>query len=115
MIGVDNCSEVLVKAKNSNNSDRDVVIADALNLPFRLAFTYLFLSINIRRKDIADAILSVSVLHHFSTLKRRKRAIQQICNIMSPQSKIICYVWAKEQPYGEFGSQDVLVPWNVRV
>lgn len=35
MIGVDNCSEVLIKAKNSNNSDRETIIADALNLPFR--------------------------------------------------------------------------------
>lgn len=35
MIGVDNCSEVLIKAKNSNNSDREVIIGDALRLPFR--------------------------------------------------------------------------------
>lgn len=35
MIGVDNCSEVLLKAKNSSHSSREVVIGDALNLPFR--------------------------------------------------------------------------------
>lgn len=35
MIGVDNCSEVLLKAKSSNHSSREVVIGDALNLPFR--------------------------------------------------------------------------------
>ncbi|KAI6176739.1 Methyltransferase domain protein [Aphelenchoides bicaudatus] len=97
-IGIDSCSEVLLKAKNNGNS-REAIIGDAMNLPFR--------------KDIADAILSVSVLHHFSTLKRRKRAIQQISKIMKSQSVLMCYVWALEQPYGEFGSQDVLVPWNM--
>ncbi|KAI6187884.1 putative methyltransferase KIAA1456 [Aphelenchoides besseyi] len=98
-IGLDNCSEVLVKAKNTNNANGDIVIGDALNLPFR--------------KDIADAVLCVSVLHHFSTSKRRKRVLQQISDVLAPRASVIIYVWAKEQPYGEFESQDVLVPWNM--
>ncbi|KAI6214857.1 hypothetical protein M3Y94_00317700 [Aphelenchoides besseyi] len=98
-IGIDNCSEVLVKAKNTNNVNGDIVIGDALNLPFR--------------KDIADAVLCVSVLHHFSTSKRRKRVLQQISDVLAPRASVIIYVWAKEQPYGEFESQDVLVPWNM--
>jgi SAM-dependent methyltransferase len=99
MIGVDNCSEVLVKSKKSTHFPRDSIIGDALKLPFR--------------KDIANGVLSVSVLHHFSTLKRRKQAIQQISNIMAPNGRAIIYVWAKEQPYGTFTSQDLLVPWNM--
>lgn len=39
--------------------------------------------------------------------------MQELGRIMASQATIICYVWAKEQPYGEFGSQDVLVPWNM--
>jgi hypothetical protein len=36
-----------------------------------------------------------------------------MANVMAPRSTILFYVWALEQPYGEFGSQDVLVPWNM--
>ncbi|KAI6241565.1 Methyltransferase domain protein [Aphelenchoides fujianensis] len=99
MIGVDTCAEVLLGARNTNNLNGDMVIGDAMNLPFR--------------KDIADAVLCVSVLHHFSTTKRRKRVVQQIADVMAPHASAIIYVWAKEQPYGEFGAQDVLVPWNM--
>lgn len=35
-------------------------------------------------------------------------ALKNTCN-----SQILIYVWAKEQPFAKFPSQDVLVPWNL--
>uniref|UniRef100_A0A1I7VD20 Methyltransf_11 domain-containing protein n=2 Tax=Loa loa TaxID=7209 RepID=A0A1I7VD20_LOALO len=74
----------------------DLQLADALNLPYR--------------SNSIDAALLVSVLHHFATVDRRKRALAEVARCLRPRGKVLIYVWAFEQPNGKFPSQDVLVP-----
>ncbi|CAJ0580976.1 unnamed protein product, partial [Mesorhabditis spiculigera] len=97
LLGVDTCAELLVKVPRCGSVD--YVLADALEIPFR--------------KASADAALCVSVLHHFSTESRRREVLQQLATVLRPGGKLLIYVWAYEQPNGEFPSQDVLVPWNL--
>ena len=44
-----------------------------------------------------DAVLSIGVIHHFSTHKRRTKAIQELARILKPGGRIMIYVWAMEQ------------------
>jgi SAM-dependent methyltransferase len=60
-----------------------------------------------------DAALVVSVLHHLSTLDRRRAALAEIARCLRPGATAIVYVWAFEQPNGRFPSQDLLVPWKL--
>ncbi|CAD5221456.1 unnamed protein product [Bursaphelenchus xylophilus] len=97
VIGVDNCPEVLIRSNDGRS--RDVVIADASNLPFR--------------RDIADSALCISVLHHLCKVKRRKECLAELGRVMKRNGLLLIYVWAFEQPNGTFPSQDILVPWNM--
>ncbi|MCP9265624.1 hypothetical protein DINM_020961 [Dirofilaria immitis] len=74
----------------------DLQLADALNLPYR--------------SNSIDAALLVSVLHHFTTLNRRKRALTEVARCLRSRGRVLIYVWAFEQPNRKFPSQDVLVP-----
>lgn len=77
-------------------------------------------------------MISIGVIHHFSTEKRRIQAVQELTRILRPSGKIMIYVWAQEQKLRKvysilvnsifkkiyinyfclfkFNSQDVLVP-----
>ena len=52
---------------------------------------------NFKRSNLFDAVISIGVIHHFSTVKRRVRAIQELCRILTPGGKLMIYVWALEQ------------------
>lgn len=41
--------------------------------------------------------MCIAVIHHLSTLDRRKRAIFEISRILRTNGKALIYVWAKEQ------------------
>uniref|UniRef100_A0A915DZC8 Methyltransferase type 11 domain-containing protein n=1 Tax=Ditylenchus dipsaci TaxID=166011 RepID=A0A915DZC8_9BILA len=98
IIGFDTCSEALLGSQCHGQS-RDVVLADALHLPFR--------------ENCADAIVCVSMLHHLSSESRRLKVLKNFSSLMSISAEMIVYVWAMEQPNAKFPSQDVLVPWNL--
>ena len=59
-----------------------------------------------------DAALSVAVIHHIATAERRVRAIKELARVLRVGGKVMISVWAMEQKYRKFGSQDVLIPWN---
>uniref|UniRef100_A0A8R1TTM9 Methyltransf_11 domain-containing protein n=1 Tax=Onchocerca volvulus TaxID=6282 RepID=A0A8R1TTM9_ONCVO len=90
----DTCLEMLAQLQLSPMVD--LQLADALNLPYR--------------SNSIDAALLVSVLHHFTTLDRRKRALTEVARCLRPRGQVLICVWAFEQPNGKFPSQDVLVP-----
>uniref|UniRef100_A0A0M3IFT0 Methyltransf_11 domain-containing protein n=1 Tax=Ascaris lumbricoides TaxID=6252 RepID=A0A0M3IFT0_ASCLU len=92
LLGSDICPEVLLKVHKCPLSD--IHLADALHLPYR--------------DESVDAALFVSVVHHFSSLERRRKALAEIAS-----GQILIYAWAFEQPNGSFKSQDVLVPWHL--
>ncbi|XP_038184486.1 probable tRNA methyltransferase 9B [Arvicola amphibius] len=94
-LGCDYCGPLVEIARNRGG---EVMICDNLNLPFR--------------DQGFDAIISIGVIHHFSTKQRRIRAIKEMARVLAPGGQLMIYVWAMEQKNRHFEKQDVLVPWN---
>ncbi|KAH9509983.1 hypothetical protein Btru_044784 [Bulinus truncatus] len=92
--GSDICSPFLEQARPEGH---EIMAADNMTLPYRDA--------------VFDAVCSIGVIHHFSSLDRRIRAVQELARITSTGGKVMIYVWAYEQSKRKFTSQDVLIPW----
>jgi ubiquinone/menaquinone biosynthesis C-methylase UbiE len=91
-IGCDICENLLNIAKSKGC---DVIQCDALNTPFDTA------SINY--------VISIAVIHHFTTDERRKLAIKEMLRILKIGGIMLIYVWAKMQDHID---SDNLVGWN---
>ncbi|VBB34389.1 unnamed protein product [Acanthocheilonema viteae] len=65
----DTCLEMLVQLQSPPMVD--LQLADVLNLPYR--------------SNSIDAVLLVSVLHHFTTLDRRKRVLTEVARCLRPR------------------------------
>lgn len=86
--------------------------ADQLALPFR--------------EGVADFVLCIAVVHHFSTRERRVEAIRALLRCARPSEgsgrdggEVLVYVWALEQSssrrgWDEGAPQDQLVPWVMK-
>lgn len=74
-------SEKLVKI--CRNNGLEVLVADNLKLPLR--------------SEIADACISIAVLHHMATETRRIIAMEELVRILKVNGKALIYVWAMEQ------------------
>lgn len=61
----------------------EVLVADALNLPYRSGF--------------GDAAISIAVLHHLSTEERRRKAITELIRVVKKGGVVLITVWAVEQ------------------
>ena len=62
-----------------------------------------------------DYVLSVAVIHHFSSSERRIEAIKELIRITKKGGDIFIQVWAFEQPETskrKFTKQDEMVSWN---
>ncbi|KAM5181882.1 LOW QUALITY PROTEIN: putative tRNA methyltransferase 9B [Mantella aurantiaca] len=94
-IGSDYCLPLAEAARNRNY---EVMVCDGLQLPYR--------------DGAFDAVLSIAVIHHFSTKERRVRAIKEMARILRVGGHMMIYVWAMEQKRRNFGKQDLLIPWN---
>ena len=64
------------------------------------------------RSKVFDSVISIAVIHHFSTKELRIQAINELKRIVKIGGKILIYVWAFEQER-KFASQDVFVPWHL--
>ncbi|GMM33683.1 tRNA (carboxymethyluridine(34)-5-O)-methyltransferase [Saccharomycopsis crataegensis] len=105
IIGSDR-SDQLVNLAYTNNSKiqsfSDTLVADGLKLPhFGNSF---------------DFVISIAVIHHFSTPERRIEAIKHIISKLNVGGEALIYVWALEQQNSRRGwkegmPQDILVPW----
>lgn len=62
---------------------QEVLVADAVNLPYRDGF--------------GDAAISIAVLHHLSTEERRKSAVEELVRVVKPGGFVLITVWAAEQ------------------
>ncbi|NXA13609.1 TRM9B methyltransferase, partial [Sapayoa aenigma] len=94
-LGCDYCEALLEIARKK---DDEVLVCDNLNLPFR--------------DQCFNAVISIGVIHHFSTKQRRIKAIKEMARVLIPGGQIMIYVWAMEQKNRRFEKQDVFVPWN---
>lgn len=94
-IGCDTCIPLLKEASKKNNN---CVYGDNLQLPFE--------------NNCAPAVLSIAVIHHFSTQERRLQALRELFRILQPGGSILIYVWSFEQDKFKGFPQDALVNWN---
>uniref|UniRef100_A0A8C5LVK6 Probable tRNA methyltransferase 9B n=1 Tax=Leptobrachium leishanense TaxID=445787 RepID=A0A8C5LVK6_9ANUR len=94
-LGCDYCEPLVEIARNNK---LEVMVCDNLILPFR--------------DTCFDTVISIGVIHHFSTKQRRIRAIKEMARILLPGGQIMLCVWAMEQKSRKFEKQDVFVPWN---
>ncbi|KAK6528632.1 tRNA methyltransferase, has a role in tRNA modification [Orbilia ellipsospora] len=103
ILGSDRCGR-LVEIAQQHAASQDVVNADIMDPPYR--------------PSTFDFALSIAVIHHLSTARRRIEAIASILGLLKPggEGKALVYVWALEQRtsrrgWDENSNQDVLVPW----
>ena len=94
-IGCDNNYNLLDEARKNNH---DCYYGDNLNIPFP--------------DNVADAVLSIAVIHHFSTTVRRINALKELFRILKPNGLVLIYVWAHEQPKFAKYSKDAMIDWN---
>lgn len=69
----------------------EVLVADAVNLPYRT--------------DFGDAAISIAVLHHLSTENRRRKAIEELVRVVKKGGLVLITVWAVEQEDGSLISK----------
>lgn len=79
-IGCDISAQLIKICKERGH---DVLVADAVNLPYRTGF--------------GDAAISIAVLHHLSTENRRKKAIEELIRVVKKGGLVLITVWAVEQ------------------
>ncbi|KAJ3225626.1 hypothetical protein HDU78_010617, partial [Chytriomyces hyalinus] len=80
----------------------EAMVCDNLHLPYRT--------------NCFDFVISIAVIHHFSSFERRVAAVKELIRTIRPGGKILIFVWALEQEDGskrKFEKQDVFVPWNL--
>ncbi|RKP34011.1 uracil-5--methyltransferase TRM9 [Dimargaris cristalligena] len=80
----------------------EATLADNLALPYR--------------SDRVDFVISIAVIHHFSTPERRLQAIRELVRILRPGGQALVFVWALEQKGKrkfDQDHQDFMVPWVV--
>ncbi|NWX99479.1 TRM9B methyltransferase, partial [Nothoprocta ornata] len=94
-LGCDYCGPLVDIARRKGD---EVLVCDNLNLPFR--------------DQCFNAVISIGVIHHFSTKQRRIKAIREMARVLIPGGQMMIYVWAMEQKNRRFEKQDVFVPWN---
>ncbi|XP_071951637.1 uncharacterized protein [Antedon mediterranea] len=94
-LGSDCCSRLTQIAQQRGHN---VLVCDNINLPYR--------------SGSCDAVISIAVIHHFATVERRVKALQELARITRPGGRVMVCVWALEQSHRKFDAQDVLVPWH---
>jgi ubiquinone/menaquinone biosynthesis C-methylase UbiE len=82
MIGTDRSHNLITCAKEKDVGS-EVFSADSLRLPMR--------------NECVDYVISIAVVHHFSTPQLRIQAITEMKRIIRPNGIILIYVWAMEQ------------------
>ena len=74
-------------------------MADSLSLPLR--------------SNAFDSVISIAVVHHFSSTSLRVQALFEMHRIVKVGGTVLVYVWAYEQEHRKFATQDVFVPWHL--
>jgi alkylated DNA repair protein alkB family protein 8 len=90
----------LINICKEKNNDNNLFVADSLKLPIR--------------SNIFDSAISIAVVHHFSSIELRLKAISELIRILKPTGTLLIYVWALEQEEKKFEHQDNFVPWHLQ-
>lgn len=98
-----------LSGRNSSSADSavthktDVVGADCIRMPFT--------------SSCFDAVLCIAVMHHLSTVERRKQCLRELRRLLVHNGIAMIQAWALEQERDSrhnFGATDVLVPFNAQ-
>ncbi|CAK9437447.1 uncharacterized protein LODBEIA_P18250 [Lodderomyces beijingensis] len=105
VIGTDRSEGLIECAQKLSENRYNLGIADSLFLP--------------HPEDRFDFAISIAVIHHFATEKRRVRAISHILSKLKKGGQCLIYCWALEQEksrrgYKEGDDQDILIPWVLK-
>ncbi|ORY15644.1 S-adenosyl-L-methionine-dependent methyltransferase [Rhizoclosmatium globosum] len=86
----------------AHEKGHETMVADNLSLPYRTSSF--------------DFVVSIAVIHHFTSFDRRVAAVKELIRTLKPGGRVLIFVWALEQEDGSkrrFDKQDVFVPWNL--
>ena len=92
-------SEKLVSICQTKNLN--VITGDILNIPYQ--------------DNVFDYTICIAVIHHLSTVEKRKKAIQELKRVTKKDGKILILVWALEQDKDskrKFTKQENYVDWK---
>lgn len=104
ILGSDRSAALVRLARTERGGD--VAVADGLDLPYR--------------PDSVDFVISIAVIHHFSSRERRRECILKLLECVRPvDGRVMVFVWALEQGssrrgWDESSEQDLLVPWVMK-
>ena len=90
----------LIGCARERSQSFQTFVADSLLLPMR--------------DSSVDSIISIAVVHHFSTDTLRVQALSEMHRILRVGGKMLVLVWAYEQENKKFTTQDVFVPWHLQ-
>ncbi|KAH7822015.1 putative tRNA methyltransferase Trm9 [Monocercomonoides exilis] len=66
------------------------------------------------KSNSMDGFISIAVIHHFSTPRRRKAAIREMIRILRRGGRGLIFVWSFEHQKVTYPSQDAYVPWYLK-
>lgn len=100
ILGVDNSENLLNIAKNNTKSYQNIqfMLGNLLNLKLE--------------SDYFDTIISIAVLHHFSTKNRRQKALDELVRCLKPGGWIFCTVWGNANDNTDSTNSDYFIPWH---
>ncbi|CAG0893027.1 unnamed protein product [Darwinula stevensoni] len=81
-VGSDRCHALCAIAREKGH---EVTVCDTVSLPFR--------------DEAFDAALSVAVIHHLATTKRRIQALRELTRVLRIGGRLLITVWAVEQKH----------------
>ena len=79
-----------------------MLVCDAVRLPYR--------------DNCFDKIMCIAMLHHISSLERRKEIVKECLRILKPGGVGIFTVWAYEQESNgrKISEQDTMITWHLQ-
>jgi SAM-dependent methyltransferase len=95
------CDFSIELVKICNKQNLHVVYGDVLNIPFK--------------DNEFDHTMCIAVLHHLSTIDKRKKAIQELLRITKKGGKIFILVWSLKQDTNsrrKFVKQENMIDWK---
>jgi tRNA (uracil-5-)-methyltransferase TRM9 len=101
MYGCDACPELVEIAKDKH-PETEVIVANGMDLPYDTKFF--------------DAVYSVAVLHHISTIEGRRKFIQEMVRVWNGSQRSFLSVWSVEAVKPNWRKLetkgDYMVPWS---
>jgi len=90
----------LIGLAMEKNQENQTFVCDSLSLPCR--------------DGTFDSCISIAVIHHFSTISLRVKAVREMARVLRVGGRVLILVWAFEQEHKKFQTQDVFVPWHLQ-